>query len=286
MPFLGRRWASDVVAQNGPLERSQLLARLETELFREERSGPPVCGECICLALGAVKGRHELAPETLAERFLSDEAFELRDERGVAAQREFGVDALFEASKAELVEASGLEREGAAVADVGERRATPQCECRAETIRGEPTGGATKCFAPLAEKSFEAAYVDPVGLDLEDVTRRSRDEPVLAERAAQARYVHAERSFGPGRRRPKPELVDQPIGRNRPARIEEQESEERTLSSTAQWQRLTIPHDFYRAERPEIGCRYVRIQHGACTYSRKWATGSCVPRPGDPSFLA
>ena len=118
----------DLVAQNRALERSQLLARLETELLREERSGSPVGGECIRLPLRAVEGHHQLAPQALAERFLSDEAFELRDERGVPAQRELSLDALLDANKAELVEASGLEGEDAAVPDVGERRAAPQGE--------------------------------------------------------------------------------------------------------------------------------------------------------------
>ena len=261
VPFLGGRWTSDLVAQNRALERSQLLARLETELFREERSSPPVGGECVRFALGAVEGQHQLAPQALAERFLSDKAFELRDERGVPAQRELSLDALFDANEAELVEASGLEREDAAVPDVGERRAAPQGESGAETLRGEPRGAASKRFAALAEKSFEAAYIEPVGLDLEDVTRRARNEPILAERGAQARDIYAESALGAGWRRLMPELLDQAIGRNRPTRLEEEQCEEGALFSTAQSQRLTIPHDFYRAEHPELGGRDGKICH-------------------------
>ena len=41
-PLLGGRWTSDLVSQHRALERSQLLARLETELLRKERSSPPV----------------------------------------------------------------------------------------------------------------------------------------------------------------------------------------------------------------------------------------------------
>ena len=147
-------------------------------------------------ALGAVEGQHELAPPALAERFLSDKAFELRDESGVPTQRELSLDALFDANEAELLEASGLEREDAAVPDVGECRAAPQGEPGAETLRGEPRGAASKRFAALAEKPFEAAYIEPVGLDLEDVARRARNEPILAERGAEARDRYAESAFG------------------------------------------------------------------------------------------
>jgi hypothetical protein len=188
------------VAQHRALERSQLLARLETEFLREEGSSAPVGVECVRFALGAVEGQYELAPQALAEGFLSDKAFELRDERGVPAQRELSLDALFRASEAELVEASGLEREDAAVPDVGERRAAPQSESGAETLGGKPGGSASKRFAALAEESFEAAYVELVGLDFEDVARRARNEPILAERGAQARDIDAERAFGAGRR--------------------------------------------------------------------------------------
>ena len=212
VPLLGGRWASDLVAQHRALECSQLLARLETELLREERSSPPVGVECVRFALGAVEGQHQLAPQALAEWFLSDKAFELRDERRVPAQRELSLDALFDANKAELVEASGLEREDAAVPDAGERRAAPQGEPGAETLRGEPRGTPSKRFAALAEKSFEAVYIEPVGLDFEGVTRRVRDEPILAERGAQARDSHAESTLGAGRRCLTPQLVDQAIG--------------------------------------------------------------------------
>ena len=97
------------------------------------------------------------------------------------AQGELGLEALFDANQAELVEASGFEREDAAIPDVGERRAAPQGESRAETLRGEPRGAASKRFAALAEKSFEAAYIEPVGLDFEDVARRACNEPILPE---------------------------------------------------------------------------------------------------------
>ena len=280
VPFFGRRWVSNLVAQYGALERSELLARLETELLGEIGSRPPVGGECVGLSLGAVEGQHELAPEALAQRFLFDEALELRDTRDMAAQRELGLDALLHANKAELVEPSRFEREDAAVVDVGERRATPQGEPGGETIRSESGGAASKCFATLGEKSFEAGYVEPVCLDLEDVPRGARDEPVRAERGAQARDVHTERSFGAGRRRLTPQLVDQPIGRNRAPVFEEEQCEERALSTTAQSQRLTVPYDFYRAEHPEVGGRESRIRHGACTYSRNSSPSARTPSTG------
>ncbi len=48
------------------------------------------------LAVGAVEGEHELAPEPLAQRVPSDERLQLADELSVAAEREVGLDPLFE----------------------------------------------------------------------------------------------------------------------------------------------------------------------------------------------
>ncbi len=212
VPLLGGRRVSDLVAQNRALERLQLLARFEPELLGKERSGPPVRGECIGLALAAVQGRDQLTPEALAERFLCDEALELGDKRTVAAERELSLGALFDADKAQLVEASGLEREHSAVADVGERRPAPQRECGAEAVRGEPGGAAGQCLTTVAKKFFEPACVDPLLRDLEDVPRRPRDERVLAERRTQPRDIYAQRPLGAWRWGARPELVDESVG--------------------------------------------------------------------------
>ena len=212
VPLLGGRRASDLVAQNRALERLQLLARLEPELLGKERSGPPVRGECIGLALAAVQGRDQLTPEALAERFLCDEALELGDERVVAAERELSLGALFDADKAKLVEASGLEREHPAVADVGERRATPQRECGAEAVRGEPGGAAASASRPSRRSLSNRRASTLSSATLEDVPRRPRDERVLAERRTQPRDIYAQRPFGAWRWGARPELVDQSVG--------------------------------------------------------------------------
>ena len=114
----------------------------------------------------------------------------------MAAERELSLDALFDADEAELVEASGLEREDSAVADVGERRPAPQRECGADAVRGEPGGAARQCLATVAKKPLEPACVDPFVGDLEDVPRGPRDERVLAERRTQPRDIYAQRSLG------------------------------------------------------------------------------------------
>ena len=195
----------------------------------------------------------------------------------MAAQQELGLDALLHASKAELVEPSRFEREDAAVVDVGERRATPQGEPGGETIRSESGAAASKCFATLGEKSFEAGYVEPVCLDLEDVPRRARDEPD-PRRARRAGARRTRGAFVRRREEASHATARRSADRSKPgARFEEEQCEEGALSTTAQSQRLTVPYDFYRAEHPEVGGRESRIRHGACTYSRNSSPSARYP---------
>ena len=82
----GRR-GSELLAEDGALQRPQLLARFETEALGEECACSVVGGERLGLALRVVEGQHELAPQALAERLLGNEALQLGDERSVTAER-------------------------------------------------------------------------------------------------------------------------------------------------------------------------------------------------------
>jgi hypothetical protein len=84
----------ELLAKDGALERSQLLARVETEALGEERACAVVRRERLGLALGVVEREHELAPQPLAERLLGDETLQLGDERSVAAERQLRIDSL------------------------------------------------------------------------------------------------------------------------------------------------------------------------------------------------
>ena len=75
--------------------------------------------ERLRLATGAVETRHELGTDTLPERMLGYQGFELADQLGVAAAGEVLLDALLEADQTELLEPSDL---GLREAQVGRTR--------------------------------------------------------------------------------------------------------------------------------------------------------------------
>ena len=84
----GRGRGSELLAEDGALERSQLLARVETEALGEERACAVIRRHRLCLALGVVEREHELAPQALAKRLVGDETLQLGDERSVTAERQ------------------------------------------------------------------------------------------------------------------------------------------------------------------------------------------------------
>ena len=121
------------------------------------------------LAVGAVEGEHELAPEPLPQRMPSDERLQLADQLSVAAEREVGLDPLFERRQLQLVQARDLRLCERLVGEVGQGGAPPEGERPAQLLGGLlrlPLGPSAPC---LLEHALEAICVDLAWLDREDV---------------------------------------------------------------------------------------------------------------------
>src|SRR5206468_1183196 len=104
------------------------------ELLDQEPPPGSVARERLRLAAAAVQREHQLAERALAQRLLLDECLQLADEPRVLAQLELGFNPLLERAEAELVEApAGRERERQ-LAELRERRATPERERVAQQL--------------------------------------------------------------------------------------------------------------------------------------------------------
>ena len=117
-----------VLTEDRGLEVLELRAGFDPELFDERRPGGAIRLQGIGLPFGAVEREHQLPAEPLAERLLCNQRLELRDEVGMAAEEEIGVDALFEGSLAQLLEPADLGLGERLVGEIGERRPAPQAE--------------------------------------------------------------------------------------------------------------------------------------------------------------
>ena len=179
------------------------------------------------------------------KRMLEDERLELRHEVAAAAELELGVDQILPRCQAQLLQPPRLADADLVVGEVGERRAAPECERRAQLGRALLRRGGLTC---LLYEPLEAQEVEPVRVDVQDVTGLSPLDRVAAELRPQLRDVVVQRlSRGP-RRTPGPELIDQHIGRDDLARSHGEQADERPVLSPGQRDHAVADARLDRAE--------------------------------------
>jgi hypothetical protein len=158
--------------------------------------------ERLGLPPGAVEGEHQLHAEALAERMLGHEPLELRDEIGVAAEREVDVDTFLERRQPQLLETAGLELHEALVGEVGKRRPAPERERPAQLRRGGDEVTVRARRTRFLAEALETLQVELSRLEVQHVPGRPGDEDLTvgAEQLAQPRDVPVQRGRGGLRR--------------------------------------------------------------------------------------
>ena len=89
-------------------------------------------------------------------------------------------------------------------------------------------------------------------LDVQDVTRRTRDEAV-AEHAAKLRDGVVQRGDRVARRRPRPQLVDDAIPRDDLVRVQQEQDQERAQLLRRQLERAAAVLDLERPQDAVFG---------------------------------
>ena len=194
-PCLRRRLACRGLEQRGVTGEDRLLQMLELrsgikpQLGAQCPDGVAVGIQRLALSSRAIQGEHELSAHALAQGLGGYELLELGHQLGAAAQREVGLDPIFDGGSAQVLQARDLGRREWLERDVGQRRATPLLE-RGPQPRGGTLGSAG-CKRPPAvlAQAFEPCQVELVTLDAQAVSGVAGYEPCgfAAERAAQPR---------------------------------------------------------------------------------------------------
>src|SRR5262245_9958750 len=118
----------------------------------------------------------------------------------MVSEPEVCLDPLLESRNAKLLQTSDLALRERLVREVGERRTPPEGECSAQCVR-----------VALFDESFETLEVQLARLDTNQVARRSRDDPVGADRLTQLRDEVLQRVQRRSWRVSAPKLGDQPV---------------------------------------------------------------------------
>jgi hypothetical protein len=181
-------------------------------------------------------------------RMLADQHLQLADQVGVAAERQVGLDPLLQCSDAQLLEASAFDLGERLAGELRQRGTAPQFECLAQ----QPRRSLGVRPPRVADQPLEAEQVDRLGIRAEQIAGRPRHERLGREQLAQPRHVDLDDRDRRLRRLIPPQLVDQPLTRDNPVRVQEQQREQRALLRTSQRKQPIALVDLERSEDPEL----------------------------------
>ena len=249
------------MGQDGVLESLQLRRRIEPQFFAEHAVRVPVDLERLRLAIGTVEGEHELPSEPLAKRLRGDQGLQLRDHIGVAPEIQVGADPLLDGPETHLLEAGDVAPRKRAIREFFERRAAPepdrisQCVgCLRPSRRPGP--------ATLGQETLEPGRIELVRSDAQEIPLAARHEALtvrvarsIVERRSELGHVLLEHLRRGGGRALVPQLVDQALARNDLVGPQEQERQQRALSTLAEADDSPGIKDLEWAEDAELhGC--------------------------------
>ena len=123
-----RRWEVQrrLLPKDRPLQLLERSTRFDPELVDEGPARILVGVQGLRLPARPVQRRHQIPPQTFAERLLGDECLELSDQLVVAPECEVGVDPELDCCQPDLLEPGDRRLGEALVGEVRERRTPPQ----------------------------------------------------------------------------------------------------------------------------------------------------------------
>ena len=220
------------------MQLAQSRAGLDAEAVDEGRARRLVRLERLGLPARPVQREHHLGAEVLTERMHAHERLQLADHLRVPSVCEVELDPLLHAGEAKLLEAGDLGLGEALVGEVRQRVSAPQLE-RFSRL-------------PAVAQELEAAEIELVRLEPQQVAARLRLQALAAEHLPQLRDVDLQRLSRRLRRLLVPEGFDQPFVRNHPVRVHREHGERGTLLGAAEVERPPVVEHFERAEDAEI----------------------------------
>ena len=180
----------------------------------------------------------------------------------MTAERQIGLDTMFERPQPGLLQASRLRLGELLIGEVGQGGSPPQRQrLTKRNGRPGPVGRTERLLAP-GDLRFEAGHVKLPRVDLNPIAGRSGDDQrrvidaARRQRPPQPGDVALKRGGGGHRRFPTPQLVGQSLGGDHLVGVEKQNGEQRPLLGSAHGHHGLAPHDLEVAEEPELDRRH------------------------------
>jgi hypothetical protein len=204
--------------------------------------------------------------QPLAQRMLGDQRPELAHHLGVAAEGEVGLDPGLDGGLAQVLQSHAVSPSPPLSGQVGQGRAAPQAECRAQRRRRLRVLPGLQQPASRRRQELEPVGVHLVGLHIELVAGRPGDQRTCRhrpgrsrQRLAQVRHVPPQRGPGRLRRVALPQRVDDPGDRDDLTGAQQEQRQDGALSRPTEPYRRATHLDHERSEDAEadLFTRYV-----------------------------
>ncbi len=207
------------------MQRGQLRPGVEPQLIRQQPPQLPVARQGLALPSGQVERPYVGGAEPFPQWMSGDEGGQVGGEQAVFAERQPGLGQLFLGHQSLFVQPGDGRAGERLVGELRVRPAAPQPEGLAQQ-RGAYLQVVRALGAP--EQRLEATGVHGLGLGTQHVTRRPvRHQLPFAQSPAQLRDLDPQRGGGPGGRAAVPEVLDQPVGGDGPAGVDEEHGQQR-----------------------------------------------------------
>ena len=199
------------MGEHGSLERLQLDAGIEAELVEQVCAGLTLGLQGVDLTAGPIEGDDELGPKSFAHRMTGHQLDEVCNDVGMVAGRQLAVDEALVRGQLQLLQAGDRVPGEPVVLEVRQRRAAPETDCGTKSIAGGGVVAFRRRRATLGDESLEAAGVDHVGIDEQDVPRAVPADDVSPEDPAEVRDERLQSVRRVRRLIGAPQLLDQPV---------------------------------------------------------------------------
>jgi hypothetical protein len=239
------REQSRVALKDPLLQLRQRLARLETELGREQAPRTLIGLERIRLAPGSIEGEHQLAPQPLLKLMLTGETFELCQQLSGRTGREIGIEP-------EQDRLQPLLLKGAApLGDAPLRRHVAQRLAPKQPQRlGDQRSGLLGIRPGLFDQRIKTPHVELKPAWSEGISSRLEHKQP-AKQAPELRQMHVQRRHGARGRMLSPELIDQPVTRDGRTPTQHQQGQQGALTAARQRHRTSVPLEDKRTQNPK-----------------------------------
>jgi hypothetical protein len=255
----GRRIELGVLAQDRLVQAPQLRARLHADLLHEHRPRLAVCVECLRLPAAAIQRPHPLRVQPLPQRILGHQRVELAGDLTVPSRGQVAIDRQLERRDPKLVQAADLRRRERLVRHIRERRTAPQAQRVARRARRNELLEAPRIQLTVAQPQLVTA---PARDDLRAVG-------AVGEHLAQLRDVQLDH-LGRGRRRLlTPEPLDEPVRRDRRARVQRQQRQQGPWLPRADRHRLVAGACLHGSENANVHIAQRSLQHDRTPVKRR-----------------